>query len=112
MPAQGKGGGGAPRLAAPNISDGAAIGAVIAIVTVRHRADNLVTGLTANIVAEGLTSYQLLCRADGALPDRARRARGTWPHVENAGGHWTAAAVGPVRPAMAETIVELAVMEA
>ena len=41
------------------LAGGAAIGVVIAIVTVRYRADNMVTGLTANIVAAGLTSYLL-----------------------------------------------------
>ena len=41
-------------------------------------------------------SRQLLCRADGALPDRARCARRTWPYVENAGLHRTAAIVRPV----------------
>jgi ABC-type uncharacterized transport system permease subunit len=41
------------------LGGGAAIGVVIAIVSVRYRADNMVTGLTANIVAAGLTSYLL-----------------------------------------------------
>jgi simple sugar transport system permease protein len=41
------------------IAGGAAIGLVVAIVTVRYRADNMVTGLTANIMAIGLTSYLL-----------------------------------------------------
>jgi general nucleoside transport system permease protein len=41
------------------LAGGAVMGVVIAIVTVRYRADNMVTGLTANIVAAGLTSYLL-----------------------------------------------------
>lgn len=36
---------------------GMAMGAIVATVTVRYRADNMVTGLTANIVALGLTTY-------------------------------------------------------
>ena len=39
------------------ILSGAAIGLVVAVVTVAYRADNMVTGLTANILAAGLTSY-------------------------------------------------------
>lgn len=38
---------------------GGTMGLVVAIVTVRYRADNMVTGLTANILALGLTSYLL-----------------------------------------------------
>ncbi|MCB8883557.1 ABC transporter permease [Acidisoma cellulosilytica] len=38
---------------------GGAIGLIVAIVTVRYRADNMVTGLTANILALGLTTYLL-----------------------------------------------------
>jgi len=38
---------------------GGVIGLAVAVVTVRWRADNMVTGLTANIVALGLTSYLL-----------------------------------------------------
>lgn len=47
---------------------GAAIGVVIAIVTVRFRADNMVTGLTANILAAGLTSYLLRALAGEGRP--------------------------------------------
>jgi ABC-type uncharacterized transport system permease subunit len=47
---------------------GAAIGLVVAIVAVRYRADNMVTGLTANIVAAGLTSYLLRALAGGGRP--------------------------------------------
>lgn len=46
---------------------GAAIGLAVAIVTVRYRADNMVTGLTANILALGLTTY-LLGIAGGGRP--------------------------------------------
>ena len=38
---------------------GAAIGLAVAVVAVRLRADNMVTGLAANILALGLTSYLL-----------------------------------------------------
>ena len=47
---------------------GAAIGLVVAIVTVRCRADNMVTGLTANILAAGLTSYLLRVLSGGGRP--------------------------------------------
>ena len=47
---------------------GAAIGLVVAIVTVRYRADNMVTGLTANILAAGLTSYLLRALSGGGRP--------------------------------------------
>jgi len=47
---------------------GAAIGLVVAIVAVRYRADNMVTGLTANIMAAGLTSYLLRVLAGGGRP--------------------------------------------
>ena len=36
---------------------GAALGAVIAVVTVRYGADNMVTGIAANILAVGLTNF-------------------------------------------------------
>ena len=49
---------------------GGTIGLVVAIVTVRYRADNMVTGLTANILAAGLTSY--LLRVLSAAADRSR----------------------------------------
>ncbi|HEV7718465.1 MAG TPA: ABC transporter permease [Arsenicitalea sp.] len=38
---------------------GAFIGGIVSIITVRYRADNMVTGLTANIFALGLTTYLL-----------------------------------------------------
>jgi ABC-type uncharacterized transport system permease subunit len=47
---------------------GGAIGLVVAIVAVRYRADNMVTGLTANIMAAGLTSYLLRALAGGGRP--------------------------------------------
>jgi simple sugar transport system permease protein len=40
----------------------------VAIVAVRYRADNMVTGLTANIVALGLTSYLLRALSGGGRP--------------------------------------------
>ena len=49
---------------------GAAIGLLVAIVTARYRADNMVTGLTANILAAGLTSY--LLRVFSGAPGRSR----------------------------------------
>jgi simple sugar transport system permease protein len=50
------------------LAGGAAIGLVVAIVTVRYRADNMVTGLTANILAAGLTSYLLRVMSGGGRP--------------------------------------------
>ena len=47
---------------------GAAIGLVVAVVTVRYRADNMVTGLTANILAAGLTSYLMRALSGGGRP--------------------------------------------
>jgi simple sugar transport system permease protein len=47
---------------------GAGIGLVVAVVTVRFRADNMVTGLTSNILAAGLTSYLLRVMAGGGRP--------------------------------------------
>ena len=47
---------------------GAALGLIVAVVTVRCRADNMVTGLTANILAAGLTSYLLRALAGGGRP--------------------------------------------
>jgi simple sugar transport system permease protein len=41
------------------IVGGAAMGAIVAVVAVYFRADNMVTGLAVNIVALGLTSYLL-----------------------------------------------------
>ena len=46
---------------------GALIAAAVAVVAVRYRADNMVTGLAANILALGLTSY-LLRIAGGGRP--------------------------------------------
>ncbi|HEY6732366.1 MAG TPA: ABC transporter permease [Roseiarcus sp.] len=47
---------------------GAAVGLVVAIVTVAYRADNMVTGLTANILAAGLTSYLMRVLPGGGRP--------------------------------------------
>lgn len=47
---------------------GAAIGLAVAVVAVRYRADNMVTGLAANILALGLTSYLLRVLAGGGQP--------------------------------------------
>ena len=43
-------------------------GSSVAMVAVRYRADNMVTGLTANILALGLTSYLLRVLAGGGQP--------------------------------------------
>ena len=43
-------------------------GSSVAMVAVRYRADNMVTGLTANILALGLTSYLLRVLAGGGRP--------------------------------------------
>ncbi len=51
-----------------SVAGGAAIGLVIAVVTVRYRADNMVTGLTANILSAGVTSYLLRVLAGGGRP--------------------------------------------
>src|SRR5579863_282759 len=47
---------------------GATIGLAVAIVAVRFRADNMVTGLAVNILALGLTSYLMRVLAGGATP--------------------------------------------
>jgi len=47
---------------------GAAMGLVVALVAVRGRADHMVTGLTANILAAGLTSYLLRALPGGGRP--------------------------------------------
>ena len=47
---------------------GGAMGLIVAIVAVRYRADNMVTGLTANILAGGLTSYLLRALSGGGRP--------------------------------------------
>jgi ABC-type uncharacterized transport system permease subunit len=50
------------------VAGGAAIGLVVAIVTVGFRADNMVTGLTANIMTAGLTSYLLRVLSGSGQP--------------------------------------------
>ena len=47
------------------LAGGAVIGLAVAVVAVRWRADNMVTGLAANILALGLTSYLLRVAAGG-----------------------------------------------
>jgi ABC-type uncharacterized transport system permease subunit len=47
---------------------GAAVGLVVAIITVAYRADNMVTGLTANILAAGLTSYLMRVLSGSGRP--------------------------------------------
>ena len=49
-------------------SGDAGAGILLATVVVRFRADNMVTGLTANILALGLTSYLLRVLAGGGQP--------------------------------------------
>lgn len=44
---------------------GATVGLAVAVVAVRYRADNMVAGLAANILALGLTSYLLRIAAGG-----------------------------------------------
>ena len=50
------------------ILGGALVGAMVAVVTVRYRADNMVTGLAANIFAAGLTSYLIRAAGQGGRP--------------------------------------------
>jgi ABC-type uncharacterized transport system permease subunit len=50
------------------IGGGALIGLAVALITVRFRADNMVTGLAANILALGLTSYLLRAAGTGGRP--------------------------------------------
>ena len=47
---------------------GATVGLVVAIVTVAYRADNMVTGLTANILAAGLSSYLMRVLSGSGRP--------------------------------------------
>ncbi|MDR3375510.1 MAG: ABC transporter permease [Ancalomicrobiaceae bacterium] len=47
---------------------GGATGLVVALVAVRYRADNMVTGLAVNIVALGLTSYLMRILASSGKP--------------------------------------------
>lgn len=47
---------------------GAAIGLVVAVVAVRFRADNMVTGLAVNVLSLGLTSYLMRILSGGGQP--------------------------------------------
>jgi simple sugar transport system permease protein len=47
---------------------GVSIGIIVAVVAVRYRADNMVTGLTANILALGMTTYLLQTLSRGGSP--------------------------------------------
>ncbi len=62
------------------MAGGAFVGLVVAAVTVRFRADNMVTGLTANIFAAGLTSYLLRALSGGGRPIAIHLPPlGAWP---------------------------------
>jgi general nucleoside transport system permease protein len=50
------------------IVGGGALAAVVALATVRFRADNMVTGLTVNILALGLTSYLMRIASGNGSP--------------------------------------------
>lgn len=60
---------------------GGVIGLAVAVVAVRYRADNMVTGLAANILALGLTSYLLRVLAGGGGRPAAIHLTplGAWP---------------------------------
>lgn len=59
---------------------GALMGLAVAVVTVRYRADNMVTGLAANILALGLTSYLMRVLAGGGRPISIHvNLIGPWP---------------------------------
>ena len=50
------------------MAGGALVGVMVAVVTVRFRADNMVTGLAANILVAGLTSFLLRAAGQGGRP--------------------------------------------
>jgi simple sugar transport system permease protein len=50
------------------MAGGGLLASVVAIVTVRHRADNMVTGLTSNILALGLTTYLMRILSGSGSP--------------------------------------------
>ncbi len=51
-----------------SIAGGALVGVMVAIVTVRMRADNMVTGLAVNILVAGLTSFLARSAGQGGRP--------------------------------------------
>jgi ABC-type uncharacterized transport system permease subunit len=65
---------------------GASVGLVVSIVTVRYRADDMVTGLTANILAAGLTSYLLTLFLSRTQAGLTLRATGENPEAVFASG--------------------------
>jgi simple sugar transport system permease protein len=50
------------------MAGGGLLATIVAIVTVRHRADNMVTGLTSNILALGLTTYLMRILSGSGSP--------------------------------------------
>lgn len=58
---------------------GTAIGLAVAVVAVRCRADNMVTGLAANILALGLTGYLLRIAAGGGQASIRLVPLAAWP---------------------------------
>lgn len=50
------------------LAGGALVGVMVAVVVVRFRADNMVTGIAANILVVGLTSYLLRAAGRGGRP--------------------------------------------
>jgi ABC-type uncharacterized transport system permease subunit len=62
------------------IAGGALVGLMVAVVTVRFRADNMVTGLAANILVGGLTSYLIRAAGQGGRPPAIHLAPlASWP---------------------------------
>jgi general nucleoside transport system permease protein len=62
------------------VAGGALVGVLVAVVTVRYRADNMVAGLAANIFVAGLTSYLLRTAGQGGRPPSIHLATlEVWP---------------------------------